>query len=82
MRESMWAARKDIFQRIAMVTVLVVIAFGGAWLGTKGSPDFRGILVGALGAVTLLWIIDPALQLLMNGNDEESEEVTKDGDVA
>lgn len=79
MREALKTARKDILQRVAMVAVLLVIAFVGAWLGVRDTPNLLGVLVAVLGAVTLMWVIDPALQLLLNGQDEEEE---TDGDVA
>jgi preprotein translocase subunit SecE len=81
MRRILWAARKDILQRVALVVVLFVIAFGGAWLGVRDSPNVLGVLVTVLGAVTLMWLLDPALQLLLNSESEREEEMT-DGNVA
>jgi preprotein translocase subunit SecE len=81
MRESLWAARKDILQRVALVAVLLVVAFVGAWLGVRDSPSILGVLVTVFGAVTLMWLLDPALQLVLNSESEREEE-TNDGDVA
>lgn len=80
MRESLLARRKDMLQRLALVAVLVVVAFGGMALGTGSLPDVRDFLLGAFAACTLLWILDPAFQYLYD--TQEDEEVQHDGDVA
>jgi hypothetical protein len=77
MRRSLWATRKDVLQRLALVAALFVLAFFGAWLGVRGFPSVKGLLVTVFGAITGLWILDPALQYLVDDREEKA-----DGDVA
>ncbi len=80
MREGLLARRRDILQRLALVAILFVIAFVGAAIGVGGWPDVVGVGICALGACTMLWVLDPAFQYLYD--TQEDEEVDHDGDVA
>lgn len=73
----------EIVQRVLLAVVLFFIALVGLWIGDDGHHwQFGTAAIGTAIALSVLWVMDPFFQSVLEFSDDEDEGVATDGDVA